>query len=168
MRLKVSDASVPPGNYTAQFSNLETTQHKEYGDGLCWKFRISQGPQTGKTALRFTGRTASPNSACGRIVAGLLGRPLEPDEEIDVDSYVGKTYLIVVEQAQNGMTRVEAVTPITTADNGLSATGSLSDSTTAVQEHHRHDGSDNSPRRTGSSAGSPGIRAPGMEGLSPP
>ena len=116
MKLRVSDATVPPGNYTAQFVGVEPTRHKEYGDGLCWKFKLSQGPQAGKMALRFTGPTLSPNSACGRIASGLVGRPLKPDEDIDFASCVGGTYLIVVEQAQrDGMTRVEAVTPVATA-----------------------------------------------------
>src|SRR5262245_1259917 len=100
MKLRVSDASVPPGNYTAQFAGFEATRHKDYGPGVCWKFRITQGPQKGKTALRFTGPTLSPNSACGRMVSGLAGRALELGEEIDVARYVGNAYLIVVEQGQ--------------------------------------------------------------------
>src|SRR5262245_49262299 len=116
MRLRVSDTTVPAGTYVAQFAGVEPKQHKEYGDGLCWKFRISQGPQTGKTTLRFTGPTPSPNSVCGRIVSGLVGRPLKPDEEIEFDSYLGKSFLIIVEPAQrDGLTRVAAVTPVTTA-----------------------------------------------------
>lgn len=116
MRLRVSDATVPAGSYTAQFAGVEPKKHKEFGDGLCWKFRITQGPQMGKTALRFTGPTPSPKSACGRMVSGLVGRALEPDEEIDIANFVGKTYLIVVDQVkEDGMTRVEAVTPVAAA-----------------------------------------------------
>ena len=116
MKLRVSDATVPPGNYTAQFVGVEPTRHKEYGDRLCWKFKVDQGVQAGKTALRFTGPTLSPNSACGRIASGLVGRPLKPDEDIDFATYVGRTYLIVVEQAQkDGLTRLAAVTPVASA-----------------------------------------------------
>jgi len=116
MRLRVSDASVPPGNYTARFVGVEPTRHKEYGDGLLWKFKVDQGIQAGKMALRFTGPTLSPSTACGRIASGLVGRPLTPDEDVDFASYFGRMYLIVVEQAQrDGMTRVEAVTPVVTA-----------------------------------------------------
>jgi hypothetical protein len=116
MKLRVSDTTVPRGNYTAQFVGVEPTRHKEYGDGLCWRFRIDQGVQAGKTALRYTGPTLSPGSACGRIASGLVGRPLTPDEDIDFAPLVGRTYLILVEQAQrDGMTRVEAVTPVATA-----------------------------------------------------
>src|SRR5262249_8963091 len=112
MKLTVSDATVPAGTYVAQFAGVEPKQRKEYGDGLCWKFRISQGPESGKTALRFTGAILSPNSACGRLAAGLLGRPLKQDEEIDFASFVGKSFLIAVEPAQkDGLTRVAAVTP---------------------------------------------------------
>jgi hypothetical protein len=115
MKLTVSDTSVPAGTYVGQFAGVETKKHKEYGDGLCWKFRITQGPQTGKTALRFTGPTPSPNSACGRLVSGLVGRPLELDEEIDFDSFVGRAYLIVIEPAPtDGLMRVAGVSPLPT------------------------------------------------------
>ena len=116
MKLTVSDATVPVGNFVGQFTSVEPHNHKEYGDGLLWKFRISQGPQTGKTALRFTGPTPSPNTIAGHLAAGLLGRPLKPDEEIDFANFVGKSFLIIVEPAKKeGMTRVAAITPVAPA-----------------------------------------------------
>ena len=116
MKLTVSDTTVAPGNYVAQFTSVEPSKHKEYGDGLCWKFRISQGPQTGKTALRFTGPTPSPNTIAGHLAAGLLGRPLKLDEEIDFANFVGKSFLIIIEPAKKeGLTRVAAIAPVAPA-----------------------------------------------------
>jgi hypothetical protein len=76
MKLKVSPGGVPPGNYAAKFAGVESVTNDKYGDGLRWKFAISQGPQSGQVASRVTGLTPSPKNGCGKMLSGLVGRAL--------------------------------------------------------------------------------------------
>jgi hypothetical protein len=43
------------------------------------------------------------------MVSGLVGRALNLDEEIEIEEFVGRSYLIVVAAADNGGSRVDAV-----------------------------------------------------------
>jgi hypothetical protein len=113
--LTVSSGGVPVGNYTGTFSGTEPqpeNRAKGYGPGLRWKFVIEGGPQAGQTASRVTGLAPSPKNACGKMLAGLIGRPLKEGETIDPDQYIGRRYMIIVAAGQDGGTRVEVVTPI--------------------------------------------------------
>jgi hypothetical protein len=109
MLLLVSSGGPPPGNYTASFAGVEPVTNDQYGAGLRWKFQILYGPQAGQIASRTTGTNPTMKNGCGRILAGLLGRELQVGEQIDISLLVGRTYLIVVQTAENGGTRVETV-----------------------------------------------------------
>jgi hypothetical protein len=113
--LTVGPGGVPVGNYTATFAGVEPApenREKGYGPGLRWKFCVSAGQHAGQTASRITGTVPSPRNSCGKILAGLLGRPLKEGEQVDPAAYVGKPFLVIVAAGQNGGTRVEAVTPV--------------------------------------------------------
>jgi hypothetical protein len=116
MKLTVSAGGVPAGNYVAKFKGIEPYQDKEnkYGEGLRWTWQVEKGPHAGQTASRITGCSPSPKNACGKILSGLLNRPVQPSEEVDINDFVGKSYLIVVGAAESG-TRVETVLEATTA-----------------------------------------------------
>ena len=50
---EVSQGGGPPaGNYRAVFEGVEQTTHEEYGDGLRWKWKVTDGPQSGVIATR--------------------------------------------------------------------------------------------------------------------
>jgi hypothetical protein len=110
MKLKVTSGGVPPGNYTATFAGVDPATHDKYGPGLRWKFTITAGPCAGKVASRVTGQSPSAKNGCGKILSGLLGRPLEVDEEIDPQEFVNRSYLVVVSAGETG-TYVDAVIP---------------------------------------------------------
>ena len=109
MKLVVSSGGVPAGSYQAAFKEAEAVDN-DYGPGLRWVFEVASGPYAGQKTSRITAQTPTPKNACGRILAGLLGKKLTADEEIDLSNFVGNTYLIVVAETQTGMTRVETVT----------------------------------------------------------
>jgi hypothetical protein len=115
MLLKVSPGGPPAGNYTTTFAGVESITNEKFGAGLRWKFRITQGPQTGQVAFRTTGVVPTGRNGCGKVLAGLLGRETKVDEEVDVQHFVGRAYLIVVAAAESGGTRVETIVPIATA-----------------------------------------------------
>ena len=57
--------------------------------------------------------TASPKNRLGRILGGLVGKPVVAGETISVEPCIGKSFLIQVEEAPsgNGSTRVGVVMP---------------------------------------------------------
>ena len=113
--LTVSSGGVPVGSYQATFSGVEPTpenREKGYGAGLRWIFQIQTGPQAGQVASRITRLSPSPQNACGKMLAGILGRALQLGEQVDPEQHVGRRFLIVVAASQNGSTRIEAVAPV--------------------------------------------------------
>ena len=111
MKLTIGNSGPPPGNYTAKLVAVEESHHDQYGVGLRWGFCVTNGEHAGKTASRVTATTPTVGNNCGKVLTGLLGRCVKPDEEIDIDLLVGKTYLIVVAETEGGGTRVESIIP---------------------------------------------------------
>jgi hypothetical protein len=92
------------GSYYATYSGHEIApprqwQGKEIGEGVAWKWAVASGPHTGRTCQRITGRTPMPATACGKVVAGLLGRTPAVGEDVgaSLQDCVGKRYLVVVQ-----------------------------------------------------------------------
>lgn len=112
---KVVASGVPAGNYRATFDGVEiqpANAEKGYAEGIRFKWKLLEGPHAGAIASRVTGSSPTATNACGKLIAALLGRPLALGEAIDLQSYVGKTYLIIVEQSQGGGTRVASAIPV--------------------------------------------------------
>ena len=109
MKLTVSPGGPSPGSYLADFDGVEPTMHEQFGPGLRWRFRVVDGPQSGSIASRVTGQRPTPGSGCGMTLAALLGRPLVANEEIDVESLIGRRYMITVAPTSKGYGRVQAI-----------------------------------------------------------
>lgn len=111
MKLKMQ--GLPLGSYTAEFNEIEQTNHPEYGDGLAWKFTVRGGQFNGQQASRITGTTPTSKNACGRLLKGIAGRLPDVGQETDLSKFYGKRYQIIVEETDSGSTRVSAVLPAT-------------------------------------------------------
>ena len=114
----VSSGGVPAGSYTGTFAGTEIqpeNKEKGYGVGTRWKFTIDAGPYAGQATSRITGNTPTPKNACGKMLAGLIGRALKEGEQIDPDQFIGKRYMLVVAAGPGGGTRVEAIVPMPAA-----------------------------------------------------
>jgi hypothetical protein len=109
MLLKVSAGGVPVGSYVAPFKGVETTTN-EYGDGLRWWFEIPAGPHAGCKVGRITANRPTLKNSCGKMLAGITGKQLATDLEVDLTAYIGKMYLLIVAEGKNGGTYVDAVT----------------------------------------------------------
>jgi len=110
MKLTVSSGGVPAGSYLSKFVGVDDITN-DYGPGLVWEFEVVTGPQAGHKATRITTVTPTQKNACGKILSGVVGKPLTAGEELDVSASVGKTFLVVVGETDRGSTRVESVTP---------------------------------------------------------
>lgn len=111
----VGRGGVPAGNYTATFAGVEVqpeNRERGYPPGVRWKFQIEAGPFAGQMASRITGSQSSPTNACGKMLCGLVGRPVNEGEQLDPDTYIGQRYMLVVAAGLGGGTRVEAIMPM--------------------------------------------------------
>jgi hypothetical protein len=111
----VGSGGVPAGSYTGTFSGIEPApedKERGYAAGTRWKFTISTGPYAGRMIGRITRDTPNPNNVGGKILAGLVGRPLKEGEPIDVSAFIGKPYMLVYGPGPKGGMRVEAVLPL--------------------------------------------------------
>lgn len=113
MDFTVSSGScdVPPGMYRAPFVRYEeTAPHPEFGRGVKFAFKIDGGEEA--TRICSIEKPPTARNSLGRILSGLLGRPLEVGERLNVDACIGKQYLIQVEAAPGGNgSRVSTVMP---------------------------------------------------------
>lgn len=109
MKLTVTASGLPPGSYKAKLVKVEPTEHAEYGPGLRWAFAVADGPHADRLAARTTGCYPTAQNALGRMLAGMLGRPLTVDDEVDVDDLIGREFVIAVEATENGGTRIGRV-----------------------------------------------------------
>jgi hypothetical protein len=109
--LRVSSGGVPANSYLALFLGVEDTHNDEYGAGLRWEFEVVSGPHKGAKTSRTTSQTPTLKNACGKMLAGITAKTLVPDEDIDLDAYIGKTFFIVVVNTEKGGTRIDSVSP---------------------------------------------------------
>ena len=92
----------PAGFYRAKFLTVETTEHEEFGTGLKFVFEVSDGDHKGEQATRITSSTPTPKNAAGRMLSGISGETLAPGKSVDLAPFVGKEYLLQVENTANG------------------------------------------------------------------
>jgi len=111
---EVSQGGGPPaGNYRATFEGVEQTTHEEYGDGLRWKWKVTDGPQSGVIATRTTSPKPTTGNAAGKLIASMTGATLAGGQKASVRDCVGKTFLISVMPTKSGSgTRVETAMPL--------------------------------------------------------
>lgn len=103
---------VPAGIYKASFLTVEETQHEEYGNGSKFVFEVVEGDHKGEQATRITNSEPTPKNAAGRMIAGITGEPLTPGSKIDLAPFVGRQYLLQVEDCKSGQgTRIATVMP---------------------------------------------------------
>jgi hypothetical protein len=110
MKLKVTSGSVPAGAYTAKFLGIESIPDdpaRGFGEGLRWQFEVLTGPHKGARTSRITTATPSLKNACGKMLQGVTGKSLASGDEIDLEAFVGRNYLVVVQATESGATRVE-------------------------------------------------------------
>jgi hypothetical protein len=107
-------AALKPGLYPATLDEIEC-RNGANGEFLLWKFIVDHGeqevPVSAATSKRF-----SPQAKARQCAEALLGRPLGPDEDIDLEELYGYGCQLVVTVAEldNGSTvnRIEKVLPL--------------------------------------------------------
>jgi hypothetical protein len=102
----------PVGTYLATLKTIERTRHEEYGDGVRFSWQICEGPAAGIVVSRTCGVFPSATNAAGRLMSGVMGRQIQPGENVTLSACVGRTYRIVVGMGgKSPSPRVESCTP---------------------------------------------------------
>lgn len=99
----------PAGIYRATFKDVEETEHEEYGAGLRWVFEVETGEHAGVSATRITSPRPTPKNAAGRMISGITGQSVQAGQTLDLVPFVGKTYLVQVEEVKSGATRIATI-----------------------------------------------------------
>jgi hypothetical protein len=103
VRDKPQAVPVPVGMYLVEFAGFED---KTLPDGPRWRWawKVKAGDHAGQYATALTGCDIHPASAAGVLIAGLLGRPIRPGENVKaaVEGCVGKTYMVSVQPGPKG------------------------------------------------------------------
>jgi len=107
--ITVGAAGLPAGEYEATFqgwSDVPPNDRLGYGPAIRLVWQLANG----QLATRFCTNTPTAGNITGRLIQGLIGRPLVPGEAIDLNACVGRKYRIRTEQLSKGEgSRVAAV-----------------------------------------------------------
>ena len=110
MKFTTTSGGIPVGTYAVEFvsaTDFEGNSSNEYGPAVLLTWQVTNGDLEGETATRIVSAKLSPKSNLYRFVTALKGSKPEVGEQIDLDTFVGTTGMVVVEETGNGGTRVE-------------------------------------------------------------
>lgn len=110
-RFTMKPGGIPPGVYKVSFSGVEVSKDQRFGPGLVWQFQVVDGTLTGSKTNRITAAQPTPKNSCGKMIAGLAGRPLQMGDDVDVEQYIGQVYTAIVTDPDGGGSRVEQLMP---------------------------------------------------------
>jgi len=99
MKLTATDYMiVEDGEYPATFAAYEP-RTTEFGDAILLSFELSDPDNHGTIVSSLASKKMSPKSKLRGWIEGMLGRPLEPAEEVDLDSLLGTKVMLYVSTA---------------------------------------------------------------------
>ncbi len=97
---------LPVGPYQAGFLGVADYSNPDKGiaDKWQWTWEVVTGPHKGKKATAMTDRRLTPATHPGRLLTGMLGRPLVAGEDLKaaVDGLAGQPSLIRVAPGPKG------------------------------------------------------------------
>lgn len=98
-------ASVPPGFYVAKFVGVEAiTNDKFDGPRWRWVWEVVKGEHSGRKADALTQCDITPAKQAGVIIAGLLGGPIVPGQDVEagIKAAIGKPFMVGVQPGPKG------------------------------------------------------------------
>jgi len=100
--VKVKPSGATPGSHSAVFQGaFELPPRKDgpdYGPALLLKWSAADGQEPSA----IVSAVPTLKNACGRILAGMLGRPLRADETVEWAQFEGARFLCVVATNKSG------------------------------------------------------------------
>ena len=88
----------------------------KFGAQLRGTFKVSAGDHEGKVIsqwapIAYEGEPVVPrmSNKLGRLLSNLAGRPIDSEEEVDPEDFVGGSYTIVVKSNGDGKAMIDSV-----------------------------------------------------------
>jgi len=97
--------ALPGGTHKATFAGIEPTETSR-GEALRWRWTLENGTEY----AAFSDRNPTTKNKVGRWLAALSGKAATEGVSVNPDDYVGRPYLLIVEQGDNGSTRLNTFT----------------------------------------------------------
>ena len=97
-------AQVPIGMYAVAFKGIEEVKLPDGSPKWRIAYEVQSGPSAGKIASALVDKTINPNTLSGRLIAGILGRPIVAGENVQaaIEACVGKSYVVSVQPGPKG------------------------------------------------------------------
>jgi hypothetical protein len=112
VKIKATDyVTVDEGEYPARFAGYEE-RTTEFGDAVQFKFVLLDEEHSGVEIRGLASKKLSPKSKMRGWVEGMIGRVLEPGEEIDLDDMIDRKVMLylAVEDTDKGLfNRIEKI-----------------------------------------------------------
>ena len=104
-------AEVPEGEYLGKLVSVDEWNENvdKYGPAIRFAWVITRGDYEGQEVSRITGTRVTKKTALGKLLRGLKGASIEPGEQIDPTAFIGREYVLRVEETESGATRVASV-----------------------------------------------------------
>jgi hypothetical protein len=130
MRMRESRFGAPADIYFGKFLGISPFKGdgkprigrdgKPMGEAVEWQWEIIEGEHAGKIVGRLTSTMPTTKNAAGTLLAGVAGRVVQVDEDIDPNAFVGCMYQIVVSVSKDNpnKTYVTQVMRSKRADSG--------------------------------------------------
>ena len=95
---------LPSGAYIAKFTGVEDVKLPSGDDRWRWTWEVTTGEHKGQRADALTEQSISPNALAGRLLAGLLRRPLAAGENVQaaIAAAVGQADLVTIAAGPKG------------------------------------------------------------------
>ncbi|MEQ8787454.1 MAG: hypothetical protein RIC55_14215 [Pirellulaceae bacterium] len=96
MKISVQPPTLPKGTHRVRLDRIDSESDRQFGTRLLWRFVAPDGGEF----IRRTGDNCKPGSALATLIEGMADRALSVNEEIDTDDYVGRDYMITLDEKQ--------------------------------------------------------------------
>ncbi len=95
---------LPVNSYFATFKTVEPFSNASIVDRWRWSWEVVTGNHKGRLATALTDQRITALNHAGRLLSGMLGRPLQPGEDLSalIESFKGKKFLVVVANGPKG------------------------------------------------------------------
>lgn len=107
--IQFNPGGLPVGAYPARFIRAEPYQNPDRSDlppGVKMVWEVTDGDFKGQEASRITSLKMGAGANFPKFLKAFLGRPPEPGESIDLESFYGQAGTAIVEETESGATRV--------------------------------------------------------------
>lgn len=104
VKVKKAFEPLPIGAYVARFTGVEEVKLPSGDDRWRWSWEVTAGDFKSRRADALTERSINANALGGRLVAGILRRPLQDGENVQeaLTGRIGQTDLIQIAAGPKG------------------------------------------------------------------